>query len=84
VQAAPWSYEPLAQDPDGDGGSDSQVITVNVNSADTDGDGMSDDWKLDNGPGPNDPTDAWFDAEGDGLLNLDELAAEDLPHRQRS
>ena len=58
---------------DGDGGSDTQAITVFVDSSDTDGDGMSDGWELDNGLDPNDPTDAYIDSDGDGLLNIAEF-----------
>jgi len=39
---------------------------------DTDGDGIPDQWELDNGLNPTDPSDAESDTDGDGLLNRDE------------
>ena len=37
---------------------------------DTDDDGMPDLWEADNGLDPNDPDDAWFDPDGDEVVNL--------------
>jgi len=37
---------------------------------DTDNDGMPDDWEDDNGLNPEDPADAWFDADTDNVYNL--------------
>jgi hypothetical protein len=42
---------------------------------DSDKDGMPDDWELQYGFNPNDPTDATKDADGDGVSNLDEYKA---------
>jgi MYXO-CTERM domain-containing protein len=58
---------------DGDGGTDVEVFTVEVGWADEDGDGMADDWELDNGLDPTDPSDAAGDPDGDGVPNLDEF-----------
>ncbi len=37
---------------------------------DTDDDGMPDSWELANGLEPNNPDDAWFDPDGDEVVNL--------------
>ncbi|MEN8219294.1 MAG: right-handed parallel beta-helix repeat-containing protein [Pseudomonadota bacterium] len=37
---------------------------------DTDDDGMPDSWESANGLDPNDPDDAWFDPDGDEVINL--------------
>jgi PKD repeat protein len=58
---------------DGDGGLDSQTFTVTVGWTDEDGDGMADEWELDNGLDPTDPTDANEDPDGDGVDNLTEF-----------
>ncbi|WP_160154389.1 FG-GAP-like repeat-containing protein [Microbulbifer sp. ALW1] len=41
---------------------------------DSDGDGMSDDWEIANGLDPYNGDDAWYDADSDGLLNIDEYS----------
>ncbi len=43
-----------------------------ANVIDSDGDLLPDDWELDNGLNPNDPTDALIDSDGDGLNNAQE------------
>jgi PKD repeat protein len=58
---------------DGDGGLDSQTFTVQVGWTDADGDGMADEWELDNGLDPTDPSDANEDPDGDGVDNLTEF-----------
>ncbi|MFW3146596.1 MAG: carboxypeptidase regulatory-like domain-containing protein [Thermoplasmatota archaeon] len=55
-------------DTDGDGIGDNS-------DEDDDNDGMDDQWELDNGLDPNDPSDAFEDADGDGYSNLDEYLA---------
>ena len=39
---------------------------------DTDGDGMLDDWEIQHGLNPNDPSDARLDTDNDGLTNIEE------------
>ncbi|HVT28101.1 MAG TPA: hypothetical protein VHE81_08800, partial [Lacipirellulaceae bacterium] len=39
---------------------------------DHDGDGMPDEWEVDHGLNPADPTDGPRDADGDGFTNLDD------------
>jgi PKD repeat protein len=58
---------------DGDGGLDSQTFEVQVGWTDADGDGMADEWEVDNGLDPTDPSDAGDDPDGDGVTNLDEF-----------
>ena len=58
---------------DGDGGTDVEVFTVVVGWADDDGDGMADEWELDNGLDPTDPSDAGGDPDMDGVTNLEEF-----------
>lgn len=52
-------------------------IPTSTNSAfnlgDADGDGMEDTWETQNGLDPNDPHDAWWDKDGDQVLNLFEF-----------
>lgn len=52
-------------------------IPTSTNSAfklgDADGDGMEDSWETQNGLDPNDPHDAWWDKDGDQVLNLFEF-----------
>ncbi len=70
-------------DPDADGlnnyeeflGSDHVANTndwTNPTSADSDNDGMPDGWEYFYGLNPNDPSDAFVDSDGDGLVNLGE------------
>jgi PKD repeat protein len=65
---------------DGDGASDGQTWTIEVDFMDSDGDGLSDTWETDNGLDPNDSSDANDDADGDGLSNADEYAAGQDPN----
>ncbi|MDO3722404.1 hypothetical protein QVZ43_11785 [Marinobacter sp. chi1] len=44
-------------------------------TGDSDGDGMSDEWEVQYGFDPVDPSDATLDSDGDGLSNLDEFLA---------
>ena len=46
---------------------------------DSDGDGMTDDWEYYYGLNPDDPADAWFDLDSDGLINLEESIQETDP-----
>ena len=48
---------------------------------DTDGDGMDDDWELEHGFDPNDPTDALLDSDNDGLNNLEEFRHKTDPNK---
>jgi len=57
---------------DGDGGADSQTITIVVAFQDDDGDGMPDTWETAQGLDPT-TDDAALDGDGDGLSNLDEF-----------
>ena len=52
-----------------------ESLTFEVSIVDTDTDGMPDDYELDNGFNPNDPSDANEDADNDGLTNLEECLA---------
>jgi hypothetical protein len=40
---------------------------------DADGDWLPDEWELANGLDPTDPSDAWSDLDGDGIVNLHEF-----------
>ena len=63
-----------ASDADEDGVDDSIDAFPNdpTETIDTDGDEMPDEWELDNGFDPEDPSDAGLDYDGDGLANLQE------------
>jgi len=56
---------------DGDGGTDSQSITLTIELLDDDNDGMGDTWELANSLDPT-TNDAALDPDADGLSNLDE------------
>ncbi len=51
---------------------------------DHDGDGLPDDWELNYGFNPNDPTDAALDSDGDGLTNLQEYLSGTDPRDPQS
>ena len=58
--------------------------TVSITRAlfvDTDLDGLPDDYEIDNGFNPTDPSDADADSDGDGISNLDEFLAGSDPTR---
>jgi len=57
----------------------SQLRTFSI-AYDDDHDGMRDDWETANGLDPADPTDAWLDDDGDGLLNIEEQDLDTDPH----
>ena len=51
-------------------------------SVDSDGDGMPDEWELQHGFDPNDPTDASGDADEGDLVNLDEYKYSTNPNKE--
>jgi len=55
-----------------------------VADQDTDGDGIPDEWELDNGLDPSDPSDAYADFDGDGLTNIQEYTFGTNPNRADS
>lgn len=66
---------PRKFDTDDDGLSDGDEVRVRRTAPllpDSDRDGMPDKWEVDMGLNPLDPTDAFKDADSDGLTNLDE------------
>ena len=56
-------------------GSANDNCGTDTGSTDSDGDGMPDEWELQHGFDPNDPTDASGDGDKEGLTNLDEYKA---------
>lgn len=67
--------DPDNADFDGDGLTNWEEIFIygtDPFNADSDGDGMPDGWEVMHGFNPNDPADAYEDADGDGLTNLEE------------
>ncbi|MBU4200344.1 MAG: hypothetical protein L6455_14420 [Kiritimatiellae bacterium] len=59
---------------DGDGAPTARTAYSNPNSQDNDADVMADGWELYTGMNPNNAGDAGGDADGDGLVNMDEWA----------
>src|ERR1700687_1189501 len=49
------------------------VLGGNCLPPDTDDDGMPDSWEVAHGLDPMNPDDAWFDSDGDGVINLFEF-----------
>ncbi|GAB4308251.1 MAG: hypothetical protein Kow0069_06350 [Promethearchaeota archaeon] len=77
-----WS-DPYDPDTDRDGlpdGVEALQLGTDPASRDTDGDSMPDGWELENGFDPLNASDAWGDAEGDGLLNVYEWGNGTSPH----
>ena len=61
------------------------TVTLNVIPLpDTDGDGMPDDWEIAHGLDPQNPLDAAFDTDRDGLTNLQEYLANTDPNSAAS
>jgi len=63
------AYE-LRRGEGGSGGSGGARAAIRALPTDTDNDGMPDGWENVNGLNPNDPADAWFDADTDTVYNL--------------
>ena len=53
-------------------------ITASPESTDKDGDGMPDQWEIQYGLDPNDPSDAALDTDKDGLTNLEEYKVKNV------
>ncbi|MFO8051151.1 MAG: carboxypeptidase-like regulatory domain-containing protein [Thermoplasmatota archaeon] len=64
-------------DTDGDGVGDNE-------DDDADGDGMPDQWELEHGLDPRDPSDAFIDGDGDGYYNIEEYLAGTDPNDKES
>ncbi len=65
---------------DGDGGSDQLDWTVTVFFADTDEDGLADEWEIENGFDPDDPSDGLLDPDEDGRSNVLEFQTDTDPN----
>jgi subtilisin-like proprotein convertase family protein len=55
------------------------TLTLEPADGDLDNDGMNDQWEIDNGLDPTDPTDADNDDDGDGISNRGEFRTHTLP-----
>lgn len=64
----------------------SEVLSASIGFGflDRDGDGVPDDWELENGLDPTDPSDAELDSDGDGLTNAEEAELGLDPHSDDS
>ncbi|WP_445365119.1 hypothetical protein ACJJJB_15315 [Microbulbifer sp. ANSA001] len=78
--------DPRAPDSDHDGVADGQDLlpTDARYSRDEDGDGMADEWEQEHGLRSDDPTDAIFDEDYDGLSNLQEYQLGTNPQERDS
>ncbi|MBI2124884.1 hypothetical protein HYT92_03775 [Candidatus Pacearchaeota archaeon] len=54
------------------------LIPAQKSVSDSDGDGMPDDWELQNGLNPSDPSDAGQDLDSDGLTNKEEYELQSI------
>ncbi len=78
-----FGTNPLNADSDDDGLSDREETyryATNPNRDDSDGDDIWDGWEVDYGLNPMDALDAYGDADGDGLKNIQECELETDPH----
>ena len=60
------------------------ALVIYLTDNDSDGDGMPDYWENENGLNPNDPNDADYDPDEDGLTNLEEFNENTDPHNPDS
>jgi hypothetical protein len=75
-----WHTDPFNSDSDSDTLTDGEEVFAhgtNPLDVDTDGDWMWDDWELSEGFNPASGSDAWLDADGDGLSNVTEFLFKD-------
>jgi len=60
------------------------ISDQDIVSDDIDGDGIPDEWELDNGLDPSDPSDATLDFDNDGIINIREYTLGTNPNRADS